>query len=184
MLKLRKNKKGFTLVELIVVIAIMAVLAGTVAGVTVTQLNKNTDKTNVMTNLNSLASALVTEIVENEDAALLKDDKSAYDYVKVVKFLTEKASGITIYDANATDASKMVTTQALAEAVEKGQFFVYIKTDNTANDPLGDIYIGYNGKSNSVYNTGYISVSDGSLGALKKGKDIAFDFIPAATPGK
>ena len=32
MLKLRKNKKGFTLVELIVVIAIMAVLAGKVAG--------------------------------------------------------------------------------------------------------------------------------------------------------
>ena len=44
MLKLRKNKKGFTLVELIVVIAIMAVLAGVVAGVTVSQLNKQTKR--------------------------------------------------------------------------------------------------------------------------------------------
>ena len=45
MLKLRKNKKGLTLVELIVVIAIMAVLAGTIAGVTVSQLNKQTNNT-------------------------------------------------------------------------------------------------------------------------------------------
>ena len=66
MLKLRKNKKGFTLVELIVVIAIMAVLAGTVAGVTVSQLNKNTDKT-AYGEIATLATALDAYLSGEED---------------------------------------------------------------------------------------------------------------------
>ena len=63
MLKLRKNKKGFTLVELIVVIAIMAVLAGTVAGVTVSQLNKNTDKA-MASDAKTVADFISTKIIE------------------------------------------------------------------------------------------------------------------------
>lgn len=63
MLKLRKNKKGFTLVELIVVIAIMAVLAGTVAGVTVSQLNKQTDKT-MASEAKGIADFISTKIME------------------------------------------------------------------------------------------------------------------------
>ena len=66
MLKLRKNKKGFTLVELIVVIAIMAVLAGTIAGVTVSQLNKNTDKT-AYGEIATLATALDAYLSGEED---------------------------------------------------------------------------------------------------------------------
>lgn len=41
---MKYDKKGFTLVELIVVIAIMAVLAGVVSGATVGILNKKTDE--------------------------------------------------------------------------------------------------------------------------------------------
>ncbi len=69
MLKLRKNKKGFTLVELIVVIAIMAVLAGTVAGVTVSQLNKQTDKSGD-TQAKLIADYVVQEIGANRDNVL------------------------------------------------------------------------------------------------------------------
>ena len=87
MLKLRKNKKGFTLVELIVVIAIMAVLAGTVAGVTVSQLNKQTNKS-----------------AQSEVDALMNDFKSfMLDY----KFET----GQTLSDAVSAFATEADTTK-------------------------------------------------------------------------
>lgn len=117
MLKLRKNKKGFTLVELIVVIAIMAVLAGTVAGVTISQLNKQTNNS-ALSEVKTLMSDFQTFLLTYEGT------------------ITDAASGTTAVgkfadEAKATDG-KSVFTNDTAKAGD--HVFKYEVTESGTGD--------------------------------------------------
>ena len=143
MLKLRKNKKGFTLVELIVVIAIMAVLAGVVAGVTVSQLNKQTNKTGA-TQAKTIADfistvALTGEANDESKAEILKD--GAFDGDELKK-LVEAQYG----------ASTIPVKYATAAGTANGEITVFLNE--------GKVNVSYKPKGNGD-NTVYIVSTDG-----------------------
>ena len=132
MLKLRKNKKGFTLVELIVVIAIMAVLAGTIAGVTVSQLNKQTDKSN-QSQAKGIADFVSTYVIEND---FIKDKK--FDATKLSAFntaLTSQYSGVTTGSVSSAKASfSVVVTETK----------IYVLYNGKQANAGGDVYFEIN----------------------------------------
>ena len=164
MLKLRKNKKGFTLVELIVVIAIMAVLAGVVAGVTVSQLNKQTDKTG-QSQANTIAQFL--------SQCILTGETEGVD--KITTETTDANNVTTTAFISADDLQTVLDKQYSSSSIEvnqtggRGKIAVTFVPNNesvTGTDAQhkGSIKIYYQGKqSGAAGNATYYVAIDGTI---------------------
>ena len=163
MLKLRKNKKGFTLVELIVVIAIMAVLAGVVAGVTVSQLNKQTDKTG-QSQANTIAQFLSQCILTGETEGVDKittETTNPTTNVTTTAFVDDEALQ-TVLKKQYSSASIEVN-----QTGGRGKIAVtFVPDDATGADAQhkGSIKIYYQGKqSGAAGNATYYVAIDGTI---------------------
>ena len=136
MLKLRKNKKGFTLVELIVVIAIMAVLAGTIAGVTVSQLNKQTNNS-AKSEVNTLMGGFKTFLLDYRLPAaapttgFTMETGETWDADDGINTISEMKYALTEFakDAKATKGADVLDTSDHKAGDHKFKYAVTKETD-------------------------------------------------------
>lgn len=147
---MKYDKKGFTLVELIVVIAIMAVLAGVVSGATVGILNKKTDEVNYIYNGKQISAQIVSWAQEVVERPSFFTELTGIEIDEIWTDAYSEAAYNTL--KNRFSSLKWADSYGVPE--KKGTFSADFNTEQKA------IYLYYKGKSQEyreVYYKIYLS---------------------------
>lgn len=149
---MKYDKKGFTLVELIVVIAIMAVLAGVVSGATVGILNKKTDEVNYIYNGKQISAQIVSWAQEVVERPSFFTELTGIE-IDVTDLWTDAYSEAA-YNTLKNRFSSLKWADSYGVPEKKGTFSADFNTEENA------IYLYYKGKSQEyreVYYKIYLS---------------------------
>lgn len=154
---MKYDKKGFTLVELIVVIAIMAVLAGVVSGATVGILNKKTDEVNYIYNGKQISAQIVSWAQEVVERPAFFTELTGIDVTDLLLYgnvIWTDAYSEAAYNTLKNRFSSLKWADSYGVPEKKGTFSADFNTEENA------IYLYYKGKSQEyreVYYKIYLS---------------------------
>lgn len=133
--KARENKKGFTLAELLVVVAIVGILVAISIPVFTSQLTKARQATN-LANLRAAKAAAVAEYLSSDEAG----DK-IYNYDPAAGTVTEVAGSVTQASTNERSLDINDNTAKKVEGTEKyNKFSVKIEGNGNSGAAAVTVY--------------------------------------------
>ena len=142
MKKTLRNKKGFTLAELLIVVAIIAVLVAIAIPIFTSQLEKSRDAVTAANLRSAYAEAAADVLTQNptDDGPVKKEDNNLTVTITKVKIKGTKSGGVTTTDydfpftiAQGSDFGKQPANYNDAEGVSV-KFTYTVSTDGVTNE--------------------------------------------------
>ena len=125
----KMNNKGFSLVELIVVIAIMAVLVGVLAPTLIKNVEKSRESTDLQ-NLDTIRGAVVTTLSDETVAAKIPASPTKYELDTASVQLNGTDPFANAFNAKIHDSLSKVGKLKSGNAVAAGHIFVEIDNNS------------------------------------------------------
>ena len=125
----KMNNKGFSLVELIVVIAIMAVLVGVLAPTLIKNVEKSRESTDLQ-NLDTIRGAVVTTLSDETVAAKIPASSTTYKLDTTNVALDGSGAFETAFNGKIKESLSKVGKLKSGNAVAAGNIFVTIDSNS------------------------------------------------------